>query len=150
MSDTALFKEKAPGIMRKLIDDFEIETVHAAGILGNIGTECNGFHNLHEIGQPEGKGGYGWCQWTGPRRRQFFDWCQEQGLEWQTDDASYGFLKHELETSEHGAITAVLRTSTLVDAVKAFERNFERAGTPNYDSRNRWARIALDSFNESE
>jgi hypothetical protein len=135
--------------MRKLIDDFDIEVIHAAGILGNIGTECDGFHHLHEIGQPEGRGGYGWGQWTGPRRRLFFAWCEQHGLGWQTDAANYGYLKHELETSERGAISAVLKTSTLVAAVKAFERNYERAGTPNYASRNRWAQIALDTFNAS-
>jgi hypothetical protein len=35
--------------MNKLMDDFEIEVVHAAAILGNIGTECAGFHQLREI-----------------------------------------------------------------------------------------------------
>jgi hypothetical protein len=147
MADTALFRQKAPGIMRRLINDFDLEVVHAAGVLGNIGTECDGFRHLHEKGQPEGKGGYGWGQWTGPRRRQFFAWCKENGLEWQTDEANYGFLKHELETTERGAVSALLKTTTLVSAVKAFERNYERAGVPNYASRNRWAQIALDAFN---
>jgi Phage tail lysozyme len=147
MSDTTLFKEKAPGIMHQLMDDFEIEIVHAAAILGNIGTECDGFHHMHEIGQPEGKGGYGWAQWTGPRRREFFAWCDQNGMQWQTDAANYGFLKHELETSERRAIATILKTSDLATAVKAFERNYEGAGVPNYESRNRWAQTALAAFN---
>lgn len=146
MADTTLFKKKAPGIMRKLRSDFGIQVVHAAAILGNIGTECDGFHHLHEIGQPDGQGGYGWGQWTGPRRKQFFAWCKQKGLDWQTDEANYGFLKHELKGSESGAISALLKTSQLAAAVKAFERNYERAGAPNYASRNRWAQIALDAF----
>jgi hypothetical protein len=147
MADTTLFKQKAPGIMRQLIDDFEIEVIHAAGILGNIGTECNGFLNMHEIGQPQGKGGYGWAQWTGPRRRTFFKWCEDNGVQWESDEANYGFLKHELETSESHAIAAILKTSDIVAAVRAFERNYEGAGVPNYESRNSWAQIALDAFN---
>lgn len=147
MADTTLFKEKAPGIMRRLMNDFQIELVHAAAILGNLGTECDGFRHLHEIGQPEGKGGYGWGQWTGPRRKDFFAWCKENQLEWESDEANYGFLKHELETSQKGAIVALLKTSDLIAAVKAFERRYEVAGVPNYASRNQWAQIAQDAFN---
>ncbi len=145
-----IFREKAPGIMRQLMDDFELNVIQAAAILGNIGHECDGFRHMHEIGQPEGQGGYGWAQWTGPRRRAFFAWCQEAQLDWETDDANYGFLKHELETSERGAITALLRTSRLEDGVRAFERNFERAGTPRYELRNQWATLALSVFNGGE
>jgi hypothetical protein len=136
--------------MRKLMQDFDIEVVHAAGVLGNLGHECNGFQTLHEIGQPEGKGGYGWAQWTGPRRRQFLGWCDEHNLNWKSDEANYGFLHFELSGPEKGAIAAILKTSTLASAVKAFERNYERAGTPNYESRNKWGAIALDAFKNSQ
>ena len=146
MANDTLFKQKAPEIMRRLIDDFDLENVHAAGILGNIGHECAGFHHLHEVGQPENKGGYGWGQWTGPRRKEFFAWCQKKGLDRESDEANYGFLKHELETSEKNAIAAVLKTSELEEAVEAFERNYERAGVKHYESRKKWARIALSAF----
>ena len=132
--------------MSNLMDDFELDDIQAAGILGNIGHECAGFHYLHELGQPEGRGGYGWAQWTGPRRRAFFDWCDRNGLEWQTDEANYGYLRHELETSERSAIAALLKTARWEDAVMAFERNFERAGVPHYASRKQWAEIALAAF----
>ncbi len=146
MTNDRLFKQKAPKIMRQLMEEFDLTDVQAAGILGNIGHECTGFHELHERGQPENKGGYGWAQWTGPRRVAFFAWCKKHDLEWQTDDANYGFLKNELESSERRAISAVSKTSNLEEAVKTFERKFERAGVPHYESRNRWARIALSTF----
>lgn len=149
MANTDLFKQKAPVVMRSLIDDFELEVVHAAGILGNIGQECGGFHYLREIGQPEGKGGYGWAQWTGPRRKTFLQWCQNNGLDWQSDQGNYGYLKDELINTEKSAIPALLKTTTLVAAVKAFERNYERAGTPNYKARNQWATIALAAYNNA-
>lgn len=135
--------------MRRLMTDFGVTATQAAAVLGNIGHECNGFRTYHEIGQPVGRGGYGWAQWTGPRREKFFAWCSRQNLGWRSDEANYGYLKHELQTSEKGAITALRRESSLTDAVKAFEQHFERAGTPNYPSRNRWARLALDAFNAS-
>ena len=70
-SGDALFRLKAPHIMAQLQSDFDLNEIQAAGIMGNIGYECGGFHQLHEIGQPEDKGGYGWAQWTGPRRLSF-------------------------------------------------------------------------------
>lgn len=148
MVDRTRFKHKAPGIMQMLMDDFEITEVQAAGVLGNIGTECAGFHHLHEIGQPEGKGGYGWAQWTGPRRKQFFHWCEQHGLNWQSDEANYGFLKHDLEGPYHKTISALHKAHTLKAAVRAFERNYEAAGVKNYEDRDEWARIALDAFNK--
>ncbi|RJF87181.1 hypothetical protein D3874_09200 [Oleomonas cavernae] len=133
--------------MHNLMADFELNQVQAAGVLGNIGHECNGFRNLHEIGQPEGKGGYGWAQWTGPRRKSFFAWCDKNALDWKTDFANYGYLKHELVHEYKSTISAVLKTKALGDAVAAFEKNFEKAGTPNYKSREAWGQEALDAFN---
>jgi hypothetical protein len=149
MTDTTLFISKAPKIMRQLMDEFELNEVHAAGILGNLGTECNGFHSLREIGQPEGRGGYGWAQWTGPRCKDFLDWCKKHKLDWHTDEANYGFLKFELQGSERRAISALLKTMILEDAVTTFERVFEGAGVPNLPSRIRWGRIALRAYNSA-
>ncbi len=148
MADDGLFREKAPGIMRQLMADFELSDFQAGGILGNLGHECGGFKYLHELGQPENRGGYGWAQWTGPRRVAFKNWCSEQSLHWETDEANYGFLKYELETTERTAIPALSKTHTLEDAVMAFERNYERAGVKNYESRIRWGRIAMNAFQE--
>src|ERR1700728_2182515 len=93
--DTSLFISKAPGIMNQLMSQFDLNDFQAAGILGNLGTECAGFHVLHEIGQPDGRGGYGWAQWTGPRRVDFIAWCTTNDLDWHSDEANYGFLVNE-------------------------------------------------------
>ncbi|HEX9904782.1 MAG TPA: phage tail tip lysozyme [Propylenella sp.] len=146
MADDALFREKAPRIMGWLMVDFGLNDIQAAGILGNIGHECAGFRTMHEIGQPEGRGGYGWVQWTGPRREAFFAWCRENGMDWQADEANYGFLCHELKTSERRTLPAIRESNTLEDATQTFEREFERAGVKHYASREKWARTALDGF----
>ena len=146
MVERSLFRQKAPGVMGQLMTDFDLDAVQAAGVLGNIGTECAGFHHLHEIGQPEGKGGYGWCQWTGPRRATFFQYCDAKGMDWQSDDANYGYLQHELRGEYRRTIAALEKTGTLRAAVRAFERNFERAGIPNYKDRDQWAEIAYDAY----
>lgn len=141
-----LFRSKAPGIMAKLMQDFQLNKMQAAAILGNIGHECAGFKLLQEQKPRGGRGGWGWCQWTGPRRRDFEAWAAQQGLAPESDEANYGFLKHELETTQSGAIKALKAAPTLADAVRAFEMKFERAAADakHYDRRERYARIAME------
>lgn len=147
-----LFADKAPGIMRDLMHDLGINVTEAAAILGNIGHECNGFKTLQEMKPTvEGsRGGYGWCQWTGPRRRAFEKWCANAGVTPESDEGNYGFLLYELRTTEKAAVGAVKNAATLDDKVKAFEMNFERAGVKHYDSRLIWARRALAAFGSAK
>ena len=143
------FAVKAPRIMSKLMDDFGLTGTQAAGILGNIGHECDGFRLFQEV-KPigGGRGGFGWAQWTGPRRDAFEAFCRQQGLSPISDAANHGFLKRELETTHKAAVQAVKGTSTLAKAVREFERIFERAHPDHkhFESRDRWAQRALDGF----
>jgi hypothetical protein len=145
----AKFDDLAPTLMGKLMTDFELTDIQAAGILGNLGHESAGFTAFHEFGQPEGQGGYGWAQWTGPRRRDFFAWCDEQGLDRESDAASEGFLWHELKNSERATIPALRTATSLTDAVRIFQEKFERAGIIHYAGRQEWAERALAAFNRS-
>lgn len=146
---SALFTRKAPPIMQKLMADFPAwGELDAAAVLGNIGGETGGFKLMQEV-KPlvkGSRGGWGWCQWTGPRRRAFEAWCKEQRLSVESDAANYGFLRHELKTSERKAIAAVAAAGTLEAKTIAFERSFERAGIPHHESRIRWARLALKAY----
>src|SRR5438105_2311965 len=107
--DDTLFREKAPFIMTLLMRDFDLTAVQAAAIMGNIGHECNEFHAYHEIGQPEGRGGYGWAQWTGPRRQKFFNWLARNiwVFSWKSDIANYLYLRDELKTEQKSAVQAL-------------------------------------------
>lgn len=146
MPATQIFQDKVPAFMGQLIADFRLTDIQAAGVFGNIGHECAGFTVFHEIGQPPGQGGYGWAQWTGSRRDQFISWYLSHNLTLSDDRANYGFLAFELRTSQNAAISALMKTGDLEGAVQAFERNYERAGVPNYPSRNNWASIAFAAF----
>jgi hypothetical protein len=145
----ALFVSKAPGLMQQLIDDFGFAVFQAAGVLGNIGHECNGFHDFQEINPiGGGAGGLGWAQWTGPRRTAFVNFCQTHGLSTGSDDGNYGFLKEELNSTEKSAVPATRGATTIGDAVRQFEAHFERAD-PNhkgFPSRDRWAALALAAY----
>ena len=146
MSPEETFKSKAPWWVRQLVHDFGFRDYQAAGIVGNAGRECLGFTVLREIGAAPGHGGFGVFQWTGPRAREFLDWCHNNSLDWKSDAGNYGFLKHELRGEYRGAVAAVLKAPTCHDATVAFERTFERAGVPAYSDRQRWADIALAAF----
>lgn len=151
MSAEKTFRQKAPWMMRRLISEFTFSISDAAAIAGNAGHESLGFTKLQEMKPTvEGsRGGYGWFQWTGPRRRAYEAWCKEKKLDPASDEANYGFLAHELRTTEKRAIDATKKAKTFRDKVVAFEMAFERAGVKHYDSRVRWAEIALDAYSKA-
>lgn len=143
-----LFALKAPWIMELLMRDFSLDLDSAAAILGNLGHECGGFSLMQEQ-EPTVKGsagGYGWAQWTGPRRREFEAYCTRNNLDPKEDRANYGWLFVELSTSEKRAIAAVKKPGSVADKVKAFELAFERAGVKHYPSRNAWAARAIAAY----
>jgi hypothetical protein len=142
---TDIFIQKASFILPRLERDFDLIRMHSAAIVGNLAHECNGFRTMQEI-KPTvagSKGGYGWAQWTGPRRKAFEAWCAQHALSVDSDEGNYGYLKFELETTEHKAIPELRKTVRLTDAVIAFEKNFERAGVKHYESRLAYAERAL-------
>lgn len=144
MSDD-LFRAKAPGVMRQLMADLSMTQDDAAAVLGNIGHECAGFTLLQEQGVAT-RGGYGWAQWTGPRRTAYEAYCRQKGKNPASDAANYGYLLVELTGTESGAVAATKRAPTLYDKVVAFEASFERAGIKNYPSRLRYAQMANAAF----
>lgn len=151
MSNTALFRAKAPGIMNKLMADVGWDAESAASDLGNLGQECGGFTLLQEQ-KPTvagSQGGFGWYQWTGPRRRAYFAWCKRTALKPEGDAANYGFHIVELKGEYKDVTAKVALAKGLANKVKAFERGYERAGKPNYPGRLQWAKIALDAWNAS-
>lgn len=144
----AVCRQKAPSIMAQLQRDFHIDIEDAAAIAGNLGYESACFTQLQEI-KPAvkgSKGGYGWAQWTGPRRREYEAYCKRNGLNPASDKANYAWLFLELKGPERRAIDAVHAAKGLEAKVEAFERAYERAGVKNYQQRNRWAREALDAY----
>jgi hypothetical protein len=145
-----LFLQKAPAIMRRLMNDVGVSDVQAAGILGNIGWECSGFKALQEV-KPVmgGMGGLGWCQWTGPRRTSFVNWLRDHGsADWRDDEANYGYLVHELDGPQSASLNAVKNASTVEAATSRFMDIFE-APNKKYarlDSRIGLARLALEQY----
>ena len=134
--------------MKLLMKDFGFSTTDAAAVMGNAGHESNGFETLQEI-EPTvagSRGGFGWFQWTGPRRKAFEAYCARNKLDIRSREANYAFLFLELKDSEKGAVNKTKLAKTLADKVKAFENAFERSGVKHYGSRVVWATRALNAY----
>lgn len=145
------FRAKAPVLMTELIADFHITPEDAAAIAGNLGHECLGFTKLQEISPTVkgSRGGYGWAQWTGPRRKAYEAYCKRNGKDPASDGANYAYLFVELkgmEGSEGGAIDKLVMAEGLQAKVIAFEKAYLRAGVKHYPSRLKYAQWALDAY----
>lgn len=143
-----VFTDKAVKYMPLLMKDFSLSDEDAAAIFGNAGAETEGFKYFQEIKPvvPGSAGGFGWFQWTGPRRRAFEAYCVRNNLDPRSDEANYAFLFVELSGSEKKAIPALKAAVGLRAKTEAFERSFERAGVKAYDKRYNYAKIALDAY----
>lgn len=144
-----LFTDKAPRIMASLLADFTMLDIEdAAAIVGNLGHESGGFKSLQELKPvvPGSRGGYGYAQWTGPRRRAYEAYCARNKLDPKSDKANYAFLFVELKGSEKRAIPAVHSEAGLNAKVVAFEKAFLRAGVKHYASRQKYAAEALAAW----
>jgi len=122
-----LFGERAPMLMRELQDDLGLTRDQAAGLVGNLGYESAGFKSLQE-GAPIGgaAGGYGYAQWTGPRRTAFEKWARENQLDPSSHEANAGFLKHELTGSHAGFLAQLKGTKNLAEATRLTHEVYER------------------------
>lgn len=148
MNADQLFRAKAPGIIAQLRGDFPIASDDGEAIVGNIGHECAGFTKLQEM-KPTVKGsrgGWGWPQWTGPRRRAFEAYCKRNKLDPASDKANYAFLFLELKSSEKAAISKTRGAQGLFAKVRAFELAYLRAGVKHYDQREGWALKAREAY----
>lgn len=125
-------------LVEDLIDRFGLTREQAAGFVGNLDYETGGFKFMQEIEPvvPGSKGGYGFAQWTGPRRRQFEAWSQEAGLDPSSYEANLGFLVYELENTPEGKVLEYLSEATTAEeAARIVSNKFLRPGKPNLGER---------------
>lgn len=142
------FQNLATRIMGDLILDFGVSPEQAAGIVGNLAHECAGFTVMQERNPRAGRGGWGWAQWTGPRRVAFESWVRSRGFAPDSYAANYGYLKAELSGTIPGfdyrkAITQIKKTTTVQAATETFEAFYEKAGVKAMSSRVSWANQAM-------
>lgn len=143
----ALFEDKCKIYVPRLMQDLSITREQACGIFGNLGGETAGFTLLQEQ-KPTVKGsrgGYGWMQWTGPRRKKYEAWCQTNNLNPASDEANYRYLVFETSTDEIHSLVQLRKTSTVEAATETFMIQNLRPGKPNLKGRLNWAKRADDA-----
>lgn len=134
-------RKTAQYFMTNLQRDFGLTRNQAAGIVANLWHESAGMNpGINQggaIGAPNSnmQSGYGIAQWTGSRKQDYLDYCSANRLDPSSEQANYGFLKHELQTTQAGAIDAVRNTESAQDATVVFCNTFERPGDPQMSSR---------------
>lgn len=118
--------------------DLKLSPAAAAGITGNLDLETGGFKHMQEIKPmvPGSRGGYGWAQWTGPRRVQFEAWAKQNGLDPASKEANFGFLKHEMLNTPEGKVLGSLQgAQDPGQAATVFSDQYLRPGIPHMDRR---------------
>lgn len=124
----------------------------AAGIVGNLAHESGGFLQLQEIDPTikGSRGGFGYAQWTGPRRVEFEKWATDKGLDPNSYEANKGFLIHELKNTAEGSVLKELENVTdPLEATKIISDKFLRPGKPHMNSRLAWTKTLLTTEDEN-
>lgn len=145
------FKKSAATYIPRLMKDFGLTKEQAAGIVGNLGHESAGMQaGIQERGVKVGRGGLGWAQWTGPRRKEFESFLEKNGMSANDPEANYAFLKQELQTTEAPSLEKLKQTKSIEEATVVFEESYERAGVKSYGSRVQYAKDGLKAFETAE
>src|SRR5690625_3424439 len=140
------WEDYAPRAIASLSKDFNLTPQQAAGIIGQLGFESEGLQAINERQPvvPGSRGGFGWAQWTGPRRRQFEQWAKQSGMDINTPEANYGVLAHELsEGPESRVLDDIRKAEDAQTAGRIFTDKFLRPGIPNHEGRQSWTDKAL-------
>jgi hypothetical protein len=147
----SIFTDKVSKYNNRLQKDLTLDRIPAAGIWGNIGGETGGFKYLQELHPTvQGSaGGYGWKQWTGPRRRAYMAWCKANNLKPEDDESNYRYVVWEGLNSEKYAISKLRQAKTIEEATECYMKYDLRPGTPHLENRIKWAKIALDASTPS-
>jgi len=143
------WEQLAPQTVQRLSNDLNISPQVATGIVGQLGYESAGLQSINEMKPtvPGSRGGYGWAQWTGPRRRQFESWAQQNNMDVADPEANYQFLVYELtQTPEKGVLNKLKDVQDPVQAGKIFTDSYLRPGVPAYDKRASWVEKTINAL----
>lgn len=133
--------EIAAKMVHDLQRDFGLPQHIAIGVVGQLAGETRGFQDMQEKNPtvPGSRGGYGYAQWTGSRRRQFEQFASDGGADPSSYQANYQYLRNELaNTSESGVLDKMRNAPDAQTAGRIFTDTFLRPGVPNYGGRSRW------------
>ncbi|WP_156647645.1 phage tail tip lysozyme [Methylobacterium sp. Leaf87] len=142
---TPQFKRAVETYGPRFMADLGLSRLHVGGVFGNLAVESAQFTaNQEKSPTVKGsRGGWGWPQWTGPRRRAFEAWADANGFKRDDWDGFYAYMLFELRGPEKAALARLKRTKTLDSATSAFMLGYERPGVPHEQKRKDFALEAL-------
>lgn len=123
--DSSINKDKINTIVGNLRKDYGLTREQAVGAVGWMGYESGNMSVMQEYGHSGTNSGWGWAQWTGPRRTAFMNYAAANKLDPASDEANYGYLKHELDTSHAYTLPALRKATTVEEANRAWGEGFE-------------------------
>jgi Phage tail lysozyme len=129
--------KRAAHLVDHLMSKFGLTREQAIGATGVMGYESGDFTAMQEGGQAPGHGGWGYAQWTGPRRRNFMNWFKQSGIKDPSSvEANEGFLDYELTHGYGRAINAIKKQHGVAESALSWEHVFEdmdgTAGIPAF------------------
>lgn len=142
-------------ISNRLVDDlrrdFGFTLEGAIGFVGNLAQESGGFNTLQEKDPliPGSKGGYGYAQWTGPRRKAFEAYVKANSLDPTSYEANYGFLSKELNTKEYASLINRLQdTNSIEYATLSVSDIYLNPGIKNEKSRREYSNLVQNAYSD--
>lgn len=140
----ALTEDVGVRLMGDLMNEFGLTKEQAAAFVGNLAQETGDFKFMQEIDPVvEGsKGGFGFAQWTGQRRKNFEKWAEDNSLNPNSYEANWGYLKKELTEADDeiknlgiNTISGLKDINDLEEATKFISDYFLRPGNPKIGNR---------------
>lgn len=113
-------------LISDLQQDLHLTEFQAAGVAGNLARETGNFRYMQEINPlvQNSRGGIGYSQWTGVRRKAYEAWAGDRDL--TAYETNYGYLLEEM-TGEFRRVTAKLKqTDNQEEATRVFMKGFLR------------------------
>lgn len=103
----------------------------------NAGDESNFDPGINEIAPlvPGSKGGFGFFQWTGPRRRAYEAFAAQRGVNPADGETQLDFLMTELQGPEARAARSIFAAPDTASAAVAIARDFLRPAPENLAKR---------------
>lgn len=117
--------------VKDLVKELEIPEHVARGMVAESAWESGGFQQMQELAPvvKGSRGGFGFNQWTGPRRREFEAFAQQQGLDPTSYEANMGYWLKELREGRHaspGYLDRVKRAQSAFEAAQLTRSMFLR------------------------
>jgi TP901 family phage tail tape measure protein len=109
-----------------MMSTYGLTREQAVGAVGTMGYESGNFKQLQEMGHSGTGSGYGYAQWTGPRRTAFMENAQQNGLDPKSYDAQVSMIDKELGSAPYKRTIADLKnTDNPADASKVWQHDYE-------------------------